>query len=255
MRHLFEVQTDRTHALTCPLQYEYPTALILDPKGFCLQVRFNSQPPKPSNYGMEPYTYYPIWGMVAYQFRQQSEKAGRDKYLHKFDLPTPALQRPLASSTPVYGHDYAQEGQREELHPWEDALSSPNSSREGTPKGGAVPDSEDSSEDPFGQEQPFDGDPLLFPETVVQCKNQSASRETEKRSLSGSKSAVCGMGNESAAHGTGNERVERESVTPKRYHYRNPPMWTTPAGLILIGWRMRCLVCYHQDRHSATCSE
>ena len=32
-------------------------------------------------------------------------------------------------------------------------------------------------------------------------------------------------------------------------------MWTTPAGLILIGWRMRCPVCYHQDGHSAMCSE
>ncbi len=27
-----------SHALTCSLQYEYPIALILDPKGFCLQV-------------------------------------------------------------------------------------------------------------------------------------------------------------------------------------------------------------------------
>ena len=83
---------------------------------------------------MEPYTYYPIRGMVAYQFRQQTGKAGRDKYLHRFDLPTPALQRPLASSTPVYGHDYAQEGQREEFHPQENAPSLPNISQEGTAK-------------------------------------------------------------------------------------------------------------------------
>ena len=66
---------------------------------------------------MEPYTYYPIRGMVAYQFRQQAGKVGRDKYLHRIDLAALALQRPLASSTLVYGHDYAQEGQREELHP------------------------------------------------------------------------------------------------------------------------------------------
>ncbi len=46
-----------SHALMCPWQYEYPIALILDPKGFCLQVRFHTQPPKPSNYGLEPYTY------------------------------------------------------------------------------------------------------------------------------------------------------------------------------------------------------
>ncbi len=58
-----------SHALTCSLQYEYPIALILDPKGFCLQAQFNTQPPKPSNYGLEPYTYYPICGLVAYQFR------------------------------------------------------------------------------------------------------------------------------------------------------------------------------------------
>ncbi len=72
-----------SHALTCSLQYEYPIALILDPKGFCLQTRFNTQPPKPSNYGLEPYMYYPIRGMVAYQFQQQPGKASRCRYLHK----------------------------------------------------------------------------------------------------------------------------------------------------------------------------
>ena len=103
---------------------------------------------------------------------------GRDKYLHKIDLQTPALQRPLASSTPVYGHDYAlaHEGQREELHPLEDAPSSPNSSWDEMAKGladprklegGAMPESGESLEDPFVQEQPFDGDVPLFPETVV----------------------------------------------------------------------------------------
>ncbi len=148
---------------------------------------------------MEPYTYYLIRGMVAYQFRQQTGKEGRDKYLHKIDLSAPALQRPLASSTPVYGHDYAQEGQREENAP-----SSPNSSREETARGlpdqqqlrsGNLPDSEESSEDPL-QEQPFDGDPPLFPETVVRRKKQTAPREAEKRSSPVSKPAACGTGNE-----------------------------------------------------------
>ncbi len=142
----------------------------------------------------------------------------------------------LASSTLVYGHDYAQEGQRE------DTPSSPKSSN--------VPDSEESSEDPL-QEQPFDGDPPLFPETPVRRKKQP--QEMEKRSLSGSKSAAGNTGNERVEKG--NEHVERERVPPKRYHYRNPPIWTTPTGLVLIGWRMRCPVCYHQDGHSATCSE
>ncbi len=59
-----------SHALSCVLNHEYPIALILDPKGFCLQAQFNTQAPKPSNYGMEPYTYYPIRGLVAYQFRE-----------------------------------------------------------------------------------------------------------------------------------------------------------------------------------------
>ncbi len=221
-----------SHALTCPLQYEYLTALILDPKGFCLQARFNSQPPKPSNYGMEPYTYYPIRGMVAYQFRQQSGKAGRDRYLHKIDLQAPALQCPLALSTPVYGHDYAQEGQREEMHPLEDAPSSPNSSWDEPakgltnpckPEGGAMPDSGESSEDHFSQEQPLDGDVPLFPETVVRHKNQTAPQETEKGSSSSPKAAVR------------EESVRRESVELKHYHYQNPPMWTTPTGLILVG--------------------
>ncbi len=105
---------------------------------------------------MEPYTYYPILGMVAYQFRQQTGKVGRDKYLHKIELSAPALQHLLASSTPVYGHDYAQEGQGEDLHPRENAPSSPNSSQEEIAKGladpqqprsGDMPDSEESSED------------------------------------------------------------------------------------------------------------
>ena len=158
----------------------------------------------------------------------------------------------------MYGHDYAltHEGQREQLHPLEEALSpSPDSSWDEIAKGladpqrvkdGALHKSGESSEDPFVQEQPFDGDVPLFPETVVRRKNQSTPQETEKKSSSSSKSAACG---------TDGERAKRESVDPKRYHYRNPPMWTTPAGLILIGWRMRCPVCYHQDGHSATCSE
>ena len=107
----------------------------------------------------------------------------------------------------MYSHDYAQEGQREEFHSWENAPSSPNVSQEGTAKGlmdpqqprsGDMPNSEDSSEDPL-QEQPFDGDPPLFPEVVVRRKKQPASREAETRSLPGPKPAACG---------TGEERVE-----------------------------------------------
>ncbi len=60
---------------------------------------------------------------------------------------------------------------------------------------------------------------------------------------------------ETAARGVDEEHAKQKSVESKRFHYRNPPMWTTPMGLILTGWRMRCPVCYHQDRHSATCSE
>ena len=110
----------------------------------------------------------------------------------------------------MYSHDYVQEGQRE------DAPSSPDSNREGTakglaglhqPKSGDVPNSEDSSEDPL-QEQPFDGDPPLFPETPVRRKKQP--REAEKGNPSGPRSA---------AGGTGNEHVERERVPPKHYHY------------------------------------
>ncbi len=76
------------------------------------------------------------------------------------------------------------------------------------------------------QEQPFDGaeeDIPLFPEIIV--------------------------------HHTGVKHAKRKSTEPKRFHYHNPPMWTTPTGLILTRWRMRCPVCYHQDGHSATCSE
>ncbi len=186
--------------------------------------------------------------------------------MHKFDLPAPpvpVLQRPLASSTPVYGHDYAQEGQGE------DAPFQPHSSREGTakspaglqqPESGNVPDSEESSDSL--QEQPFEDDPPLFPETPVRRKKQP--QEMEHRSPSGSRPAAGDTGNERVERGVdrgnerverGNERVERERVPLKRYHYRNLPIWTTPAGLLLIGWRMRCPVCYHQDGHSAACSE
>ena len=96
-----------SHTLSCTLNYEYPVALILDPKGFCLQARFNTQPLKPSNYGLEPYTYYPTHGLVAYQFQEQPGKTSRCRYLHKIELKASTLQRRLASSTPVYGHDIA----------------------------------------------------------------------------------------------------------------------------------------------------
>ncbi len=71
-------------------------------------------------------------------------------------------------------------------------------------------------------------------------------RESEKRNLPSS---------EPVAHDTNEEHAKRESEEPKHFHYRNLPMWITPTGLLLIGWRMRCPVCYHQDGHSATCSE
>ena len=199
-----------SHALTCSLQYEYPIALILDPKGFCLQVRFNTQPPKPSNYGLEPYMYYPIRGMVAYQFRQQPGKTSRCRYLHRIELQPPALQHPLASSTPVYGHDYAiaHEGQKEQLCPLAEASSSsPNSSWDEPVKGfddpqkaegGATRKSGESSDDPFIQEQPSEGDLPLFPETVVRHKSQSAPQDVERRSSPVSDTAVRGAKEERA---------------------------------------------------------
>ena len=150
----------------------------------------------------------------------------RDRYLHKFDLPAPpvpVLQRPLASSTPVYGHDYAQEGQGEDapfqLHSsWEGMAKSPAGLPQ--PESDNVPDSDES----LGslQEQPFEDDPLLFPETPVRRKKQSPM--TEKRNPSGSRSAAGDTGNEHVDRGNerverGNERVERERVPPKCYHY------------------------------------
>ncbi len=183
-----------SHVLTCPLQYKYPTALVLDTKGFCLQARFNSQPPKPSNYGLEPYTYYPIRGMVAYQFQQQPGKIGRNQYLHKIELQAPTLQCPLASLTPVYGHDYtlSQGNQGKRLHPLEEVSSPlPESSEDeaaenpGGPQkveSGATRESGESSEDLCSlQEQPFDGDAPLFPKTPVR---RTVPRETERKSPS-----------------------------------------------------------------------
>ncbi len=230
-----------SHVLSCALHYEYPVALVLDSKGFCLQVQFSDQTLKPSNYGLEPYTYYPIQGLVVYQFREQLGKMRRCRYLHKIELKAPTLQRPLASSTPVYGHDIAAiyGSQRERLHPLEEALSSsPDSSWEEAAKdyddlrnadGGRMGKSADNmvhrkrellgaDDDDPAQEQPFDG---------VEAED-----------------GVAGM-----------THAKRKSTESKCFHYHNPPMWTTPRGLILTGWRMRCPVCYHQDRHSATCSE
>ncbi len=259
-----------SHALSCVLNHEYPIALILDPKGFCLQARFHTQPPKPSNYGLEPYTYYPIRGLVAYQFWQQPGKTSRCQYLHKIELGAPTLQHPLASSTPVYGHDFAavDDGPKERLHPLEEVTSSsPDSSWDGAVKdfddlwkaeGGGMGEgagmtargsNEVSDDDAFAQEQPFDGaenDIPLFPETVVRRKSRTSPREVEEKGS---------LLPEAAVRHTGEKPSQRKSTEVKRFHYRNPPMWTTPTGLILTGWRMRCPVCYHQDGHSATCSE
>ncbi len=228
-----------SHALSCVLHYEYPVVLILDSKGFCLQARFNDQPPKPSNYGLEPYTYYPTHGLVAYQFREQPGKTSRCRYLHKIELKAPMLQRPLASSTPVYGHDLAAiyGSQKERLHPLEEASSSSpdsswgeatkdfddlrNAGGDGMGKGTnnavhknrELPGADD-DDDP-AQEQPFNG----------------------------------------VEESVGVVHAKRKSTELKHFHYHKPPMWTTPTGLILIGWQMRCPVCYHQDGHSTTCSE
>ncbi len=227
-----------SHVLSCALHYEYPVALILDSKGFCLQARFNDQPPKPSNYGLEPYTYYPTRGLVAYQFREQPGKTSRSCYLHKIELKAPTLQHPLASLTPVYGHDITAiyGSQRERLHPLEEASSSlPDSSwgeaakdcdelrnAGGDGMGECIDNAVHKNRELFGaddddpaQEQPFKG----------------------------------------AEEGASEVHARRKSTEPKHFNYHNPPMWTTPTGLILTGWKMRCPVCYHQDRHSAMCSE
>ncbi len=262
-----------SHALSCALHYEYPVALILDPKGFCLQAWFNTQPPKPSNYGLEPYTYYPTHGSVAYQFQEQPGKTSRCWYLHKIELKAPTLQRPLASSTPVYGHDIAAiyGSQKESLHPLEEASSSlPDSSWDkaakdfddlrkadgdgmGESTGGVARKNKEllgaNDDDDPAQEQPFNGteeDIPLFLETVVCRKSKTAPQEAEEEEL---------LFPETIVHHTGVKYAKRKSMEPKRFHYHNPPMWTTPTGLILTGWRMRCPVCYHQDGHSAMCSE
>ncbi len=108
----------------------------------------------------------------------------------------------------MYGHDYAivHENQREQLRPLEEASSSsPDSSWDEAAKGlgdpqkaegGATQRSEESSDDPFTQEQPFDGDVPLFPETVVRRKNRSMPRETEKKSLPSSDPVACGASEE-----------------------------------------------------------
>ncbi len=115
--------------------------------------------------------------MVAYQFRQQPGRSTRCQYLHKIELQPPVLQRPLASSTPVYGHDYAiaHEGKKEQLHPLAEASSSsPDTSWDEPVKGFDDPRKAEGdamhgelSDDPFIQEQPFDDDLPLFPEAVV----------------------------------------------------------------------------------------
>ncbi len=142
--------------------------------------------------------------------------------MHRIELQPPALQCPLASSTPVYGHDYAiaHEGQKEQLRPLDEASSSsPDSSWDEPVKGlddprkaegSATCKSGESSDDPFIQEQPFDGDFPLFPETVVRRKSRSAPQDAEKRSSPVSETAACGAKE---------ERAKRESVGSKHFHY------------------------------------
>ncbi len=229
-----------SHTLSCPLQYKYPIALVLDSRIFCLQARFNTQAPKPSNYGLELYMYYPTRGLVAYQFQEQ-QGALRSHYLHKVELRAPILRCPLVSSTPVYGHkiEALQDSGKERLHPLEEvSSSSPDSSWVDAEKdlevlcgtndrkmGGSMNDMEpkereslEAGEYDTAQEQPFNG-------TEVE---------------------------DAASGGRDPREMSRRS---EHFHYHNPPMWTTPKGLILTGWRMRCPICYHQDRHSLKCSK
>ncbi len=248
-----------THALSCALYHEYPTALVVDKKGFCLQAQFQGRPPKPSNYGLEPYTYYPIRMLVAYQFREQPGRTSITHYLHKVELRAPTLHRPLASSTPVYGHDVAElySSKNEKLHPlnevspssstdsdWERAARDFNEYRVEAGRHVQPLEANDPDDDP-AQEQPFEEmgeDPPLFPETVVHHKSTVIPEEMEKA-------------RPSPARRESGEHASRKNAGSRHFHYRNPPMWTSPTGLILTGWRMCCPVCYHQDGHSATCSE
>ncbi len=198
--------------------------------------------------------------LVAYQFREQPGRTSRTRYLHKVELRAPTLHRPLASSTPVYGHDVAElySSKNERLHPldevspssstdsdWERAARDFNEYRVETGRHAGQPlEANDHDDDP-AQEQPFEEmgeDPPLFPETVVCRKSTVAPEETERaRPL--------------PARRESGEHASRNNAGSRHFHYRNPPMWTTPTGLILTGWRMRCPVCYHQDGHSAMCSE
>ncbi len=230
-----------SHALSCALHYEYPVALVLDSRGFCLQARFSDQAPKPSNYGLEPYTYYPIQGLVAYQFWEQPGKTHRCRYLHKIELRAPMLQCPLASSTPVYGHDIAAiyGSQREKLHPLEEASSS-------------SPDSswEDATKD-FDNPHDADGDGMGEGTKSMAHKNRELLKADDDDPAQ--EQLLDGVEAEDGAIGV--THAKRKSTGSKHFHYHNPPMWTTPTNLILTRWRMRCPVCYHQDGHSATCSE
>ena len=219
--------------------------------------------------------YYPIRGLTAYQFWEQPGKTSRCHYLHKIELKAPVLQHLLASSTPVYGHDIAAiyGSSKERLHPLEEASSSsPDSSWEEATKdfadlrnadgdgmgegaGNVAPrnrelldaDDDDDGDDPAQEQllESIEGDVPLFPETVVCRKRKTAPKETK-----GTEPLI-----PEAVHRMSAEHAKRKSTESKRFQYHNPPMWTTPTGLILTGWRMRCPVCYHQDGHSSTCSE
>ena len=97
-------------------------------------------------------------------------------------------------------------------------------------------DSSEVSDEDFAQEQPFDSaeeDVPLFPETRVRRKFKTAPREGEEKGAPLPETIVCSTSEKSA---------KRKSAESKHFHYRNLPMWTTPTGLILIGWRMRCLL-------------
>ncbi len=90
-------------------------------------------------------------------------------------------------------------------------------------------DDDEDDDDDLAQEQPFDGaedDIPLFPETVVWHKSRTAPQEVEEKES---------LLPETIARHTGEQHAKRKSTESKRFHYRNPPMWTTPTGLILTG--------------------
>ncbi len=157
------------------------------------------------------------------------------------ELKAPTLWHPLASSTPVYGHDIATiySSEREKLHPLEEASSS-------------SPDSSwaDAAKD---FDNPHDVDGNRMGEGIENMAHRNRELLEVDDDDPAQEQPLDGVEAEDGAAGV--THAKRKNTELKRFHYHNPPMWTTPTGLILTGWRMRCPVCYHQEGHSATCSE